>query len=94
LKISKQLKKGGFCGAEIFENFEKIEKRGFESFENFEKIGKKRGGGFGAPLISKISKKIGKRGVFAAPKFSEISKNLASTKSAFWPIEQHGRGRG
>ena len=92
MKISKQLKKGGFCGAEIFENFEKIEKRGFESFENFEKIGKKRG--FGAPLISKISKKIGKRGVFKAPKFSEISKNLASTKSAFWPIEQHGRGRG
>ena len=45
MKISKQLKKGGFCGAEIFENFEKIEKRGgvrgAVNLENFEKNWKK-----------------------------------------------------
>ena len=59
MKISKQLKKGGFCGAEIFENFEKIEKRGgvrgAVNLENFEKNWKK--GGFrGAEILGNFEK--------------------------------------
>ena len=109
LKILKKWKTRGNRGAENLENFETIEKRGVlrrRNIRKFRKNWKKRvwkfrkfrknweKGGSGRRLSRKFRKKIGKRGVFAAPKFSKISKNLASTKSAFWPIEQHIRGRG
>ena len=95
MKISKQLKKGGFCGAEIFENFEKIEKRGFESFENFEKIGKKRGGVRGAVNLENFEKnwkKGGFRGAEILGNFEKLGEHKIGVLAhrTTWP----GKGLG